>query len=53
VNHGRDQDPGNSRLFKIFIGWLREDFRPDDHPDRVDGLEWKDIKEMITKQDGP
>ncbi|PNP76542.1 hypothetical protein FNYG_09961 [Fusarium nygamai] len=42
-------------LFKTvqdFHRWLREDFQPEDHPDRADDQDWKDIEEMITKQDG-
>jgi hypothetical protein len=33
--------------------WLGEDLRSEDHPDYVDDEEWREIKEMAKKQDGP
>ncbi|KAF5565910.1 serine threonine kinase [Fusarium napiforme] len=43
---------GPFKTVQDFHRWLREDLQPEDHPDRADDQDWKDIKEMITKQDG-
>ncbi|KAI5464362.1 kinase-like domain-containing protein [Mariannaea sp. PMI_226] len=42
--------------FKTIHGfhlWLREDLKPEEHPTREDDEDWKRIKEMVAKQDGP
>ncbi|KAF5586671.1 serine threonine kinase [Fusarium subglutinans] len=44
---------GPFKTVQDFHRWLRDDFQPQDHPDRVDDQDWRDIKEMIMKQDGP
>jgi aminoglycoside phosphotransferase len=36
-----------------FHFWLRHELRPEDHPDREDNQDWKDIKAMVARQDGP
>ncbi|KAF5547552.1 serine threonine kinase [Fusarium phyllophilum] len=35
-----------------FHRWLREDLEPDSRPDHMEDQDWKNIKEMATKQDG-
>jgi aminoglycoside phosphotransferase (APT) family kinase protein len=32
--------------------WLREELRPEEHPDRKADEDWSDIKEMVKMQDG-
>ncbi|KAL2190038.1 kinase-like protein [Thermothelomyces heterothallicus CBS 203.75] len=33
--------------------WLRHGLRPEDHPDHEDDEDWREIKAMVKKQDGP
>lgn len=33
--------------------WLRDGLNPEEHPDRKNDQDWKDIKAMVAKQDGP
>lgn len=44
---------GPFKTTQDFHLWLRDDLRPEDHPTRKDDQDWKDIKEMVAKQDGP
>ncbi|KAF4947165.1 hypothetical protein FGADI_10621 [Fusarium gaditjirri] len=44
---------GPFRTIQDFHRWLREDLEPDNHLDRVEDQDWKEIKEMVIKQDGP
>ncbi|KAK3299899.1 serine/threonine protein kinase [Chaetomium fimeti] len=44
---------GPFKTVQEFHLWLREDLRPEDHPNRKDDQDWKDIKRMVAKQDGP
>ncbi|GAB1311874.1 hypothetical protein MFIFM68171_02084 [Madurella fahalii] len=44
---------GPFRTIQDFHLWLREYLRPEEHADRQDDQDWKDIKEMVAKQDGP
>ncbi|KAK3899885.1 serine threonine kinase [Staphylotrichum tortipilum] len=36
-----------------FHSWLRDGLQPENHPDRKDDQDWKDIKAMVARQDGP
>lgn len=38
---------------KTFRLWLRENLRPEEHPNRQDDQDWNDINEMVADQDGP
>jgi aminoglycoside phosphotransferase len=44
---------GPFKTIHEFHLWLRHGLRPDDHPDHEDDDDWKDIKAMVEKQDGP
>ncbi|KAF5683572.1 serine threonine kinase [Fusarium denticulatum] len=44
---------GPFKSIQGFHRWLREDLEPDSRPDHIDDQDWKEIKEMVTKQDGP
>lgn len=44
---------GPFKTIQDFHLWLREELRPEEHPDRTDDQDWKDIKDMVAKQDGP
>lgn len=35
-----------------FHMWLREDLKPEEHPDRTCDQDWEEIKEMVAQQDG-
>ncbi|CAG2007560.1 unnamed protein product [Fusarium graminearum] len=43
---------GPFKSIQDFHLWLRDGFRPEEHPDRTD-YDWKAIKDMASKQDGP
>ncbi|EWY82225.1 hypothetical protein FOYG_14340 [Fusarium oxysporum NRRL 32931] len=43
---------GPFKTIQDFHRWLPEDLEPDNHPDRFKGQLWKEIKEMVIKQDG-
>lgn len=43
---------GPFKTIHEFHLWLREDLRPEDHPTRKDDQDWKEIKQMVAKQDG-
>ncbi|KAF5550700.1 serine threonine kinase [Fusarium mexicanum] len=44
---------GPFKTVQEFHRWLREDLEPDSHSAHIEEQDWKDIKEMIAKQDGP
>ncbi|KAK4149019.1 serine threonine kinase [Chaetomidium leptoderma] len=44
---------GPFKTTQDFHRWLRHGLRPEDHPERTNDQDWKDIKDMATKQDGP
>ncbi|KAF4449211.1 serine/threonine protein kinase [Fusarium austroafricanum] len=44
---------GPFKTIQDFHSWLREDLKPEEHPDREDDDDWRAIKEMVVKQDGP
>lgn len=44
---------GPFKTIQDFHLWLREDLRPEEHPNRKDDQDWKEIKEMVAMQDGP
>lgn len=44
---------GPFKTIQDFHLWLREDLKPEEHPERKDDEDWKKIKEMAAKQDGP
>ncbi|KAI0542835.1 kinase-like protein [Xylaria digitata] len=44
---------GPFKTVQDFHLWLREDLRPEEHPDRKNDQDWEEIKEMVAKQDGP
>jgi aminoglycoside phosphotransferase len=44
---------GPFKTTQEFHLWLRNGLRPEDHPDREEDEDWKDIKAMAQKQDGP
>ncbi|KND87053.1 hypothetical protein TOPH_08262 [Tolypocladium ophioglossoides CBS 100239] len=44
---------GPFRTAQDFHLWLREELRPEEHPNRKNDQDWEDIKEMVAKQDGP
>lgn len=43
---------GSFKTIQDFHLWLREHLRPEEHANRQDDQDWKDIKEMVAKQDG-
>ncbi|WXC64563.1 hypothetical protein SNK03_010373 [Fusarium graminearum] len=43
---------GPFKSIQDFHLWLRDGLRPEEHPDRGDD-DWKGIKDMASKQDGP
>ncbi|KAG7000720.1 hypothetical protein FOFC_03515 [Fusarium oxysporum] len=44
---------GPFKCVQDFHRWLREDLRPEEQPEHMHDQEWKEIKEMVSKQDGP
>lgn len=44
---------GPFKTTQEFHMWLRHGLRPEDHPERQDDQDWKEIREMVAKQDGP
>ncbi len=43
---------GPFKTTQDFHLWLREELRPEDHPNRKEDQDWLDIKDMVAKQDG-
>jgi hypothetical protein len=44
---------GPFKTAQEFHLWLRHGLRPEDHPNRKEDEDWKEIKAMVEKQDGP
>ena len=44
---------GPFKTIHEFHLWLRDGLRPEDNPNREDDQDWKEIKQMVAKQDGP
>ncbi|RSL83770.1 hypothetical protein CEP51_004304 [Fusarium floridanum] len=44
---------GPFKTIQDFHLWLRGYLKPEEHPEREDDQDWKGIKEMAAKQDGP
>ncbi|VTT59204.1 unnamed protein product [Fusarium fujikuroi] len=44
---------GPLKSIQHFHRWLWEDLETDSQPDHIEDQDWKDIKEMATKQNGP
>ncbi|KAJ3528933.1 hypothetical protein NM208_g9986 [Fusarium decemcellulare] len=44
---------GPFKTIQDFHLWLREYLKPEEHPEREDDQDWKGIKEMAARQDGP
>ncbi|KAL2169079.1 hypothetical protein VTG60DRAFT_6501 [Thermothelomyces hinnuleus] len=44
---------GPFKTTQEFHLWLRHGLRPEDHPDHEDDEDWREIKAMVKKQDGP
>jgi hypothetical protein len=40
---------GPFKSIQDFHLWLREDLKPEEHPDRPCGQDWEEIKEMVAK----
>jgi hypothetical protein len=44
---------GAFKSIQDFHLWLREDLKPEEHPDRTCDQDWEEIKQMVAQQDGP
>jgi aminoglycoside phosphotransferase len=44
---------GPFKTVQEFHLWLRHGLWPEDHPERKDDQDWREIKDMAAKQDGP
>lgn len=43
---------GPFKTIQDFHLWLRDGLRPEEHPNQKEDEDWRDIKEMVAKQDG-
>jgi aminoglycoside phosphotransferase (APT) family kinase protein len=44
---------GPFKTIQEFHRWLKQDVNPDEHPERKDDQDWRDIKDMVARQEGP